>query len=141
MNGVATACGPTLCREMRESTYFRPIISTLLRERSVSNEAEARNLLDAFLQWIALIPVVERGKVFVMLKTPVDEVFHAFVLNTAFYQEFCQKYFGFFIHHNPLDGDTSAKIDEGVNYTVDLLEQHYGEQLHPELRAWRGQVE
>ena len=72
-----------------------------------------------------------------MLKVPVDEVFHACVLNTAFYRDFTSKILGEFLDHTPIDAETVEGLDEGVRYTVELLEATYGEDLHPALADWR----
>jgi hypothetical protein len=77
-----------------------------------------------------------------MLKTRVDDVFHAMILNTQFYQNFCERYFGFFIHHHPIgEEEVSGEIEAGVHYTVDLLEKTYGDALHPALHEWRNQID
>lgn len=43
----------------------------------------------------------------------VDIGWHAFILYTCEYQEFCKRIAGHFIHHEPNDGE--QKIDDGIN--------------------------
>ena len=125
-------------RLMKQKTDFSPIVRTMIREGWSKNEDEAFQLIDAFLQWIALVPFTDPKMAYVMLLTPVDHAFHAFVLNTEFYQRFCMNHIGFFVHHNPLDDAMSNKIKSrgGVFYTVELLREQYGEALHPQLIDW-----
>jgi hypothetical protein len=138
---VSTLSGAVLCEKMRAETDFSPIVQTMVREGYVADVQEAAYYLDAFLQWIALIPILERDNTFVMLKTSVDDVFHAMILNTQFYQDFCMKYFDFFIHHHPIgESEVNEEINRGVRYTVSLLEKTYGPDLHPALLEWRNQL-
>jgi hypothetical protein len=50
----------------------------------------------------------------------IDEYWHAFVLHTRDYQAFCQKHFGFFIHHSPsfpgFQEPTLAETECQLNY-------------------------
>lgn len=39
----------------------------------------------------------------------IDKMWHAFILYTRDYTEWCQKYFGYYIHHNP--GGMSHPVD------------------------------
>ncbi len=133
--------GPQLAHTMRNETDFSPVIRTMLSDQMVASEEEARDHIDAFLQWVALVPSIRAQDALVMLKTPVDDVFHAFVLNTEFYQRFCETHFGFFVHHHPLDAETRERLAKGVVETVERLERTYGEDLHPLLRSWRGLME
>ncbi len=41
----------------------------------------------------------------------VDEVWHNFILHTRIYREYCLKYYGKFIHHNP-------KLPENVDQLI-----------------------
>jgi len=120
---------------------FDPVLRTAVQECGIEDRARAEELLHAFLQWFSIVPFVDHDHVFVMLKTDVDQIFHAFVLNTRAYQEFCQQFVGQFIHHTPLDDSTAKSLEGGVTYTVDLLEHFYGDQLSPELAEWRDQLE
>jgi len=59
----------------------------------------------------------------------VDEMWHTFILFTRPYQEFCNRYFGFYIHHAPT---TKAEKDEmkkevaanPEKYKADLEEEY-----------------
>jgi len=124
-----------LCKSMQEID-FTPVIRTMTSDMGFTTE-DARYQLDAFIQWFSCIPSVAPGVVYTMLKVPVDEVFHACVLNTAFYRSLTSEILGEFLDHTPIDNETVLALDEGVKYTVELLEKTYGEKLHPALAEWR----
>lgn len=120
---------------VRSTFNFDPVIRTAVEECNVPTKEDAENLLDAFLQWVAAMPGKEEGQLYVMLKSDVDRIFHAFVLNTSLYRDFCDTYFAHFIDHTPLDERGSRP---SVSYTVSLLQKTYGESLHPSLAEWAG---
>lgn len=124
-----------LCEEMRRID-FTPVIRTMTEDMGYSTE-NAREQLAAFIQWFSCVPSVAPRAVYTMLKVPVDDVFHACVLNTAFYRDLCSKILGEFLDHTPIDTETIEQLDDGVRYSVELLEATYGANLHPALADWR----
>src|SRR5262245_35347218 len=71
----------------------------------------------------------------------LDWMWHTFLLFTQDYAGFCDRHFGFFIHHIPEEGDEDeAPPDEGAVRAA--LEAQYGlvyDVLGPEtLQAWYG---
>lgn len=124
-----------LCEAMKRIN-FTPVIRTMTSDMGFSTE-DAREQIAAFIQWFSCVPSVAPGAVFTMLKVPVDDVFHACVLNTAFYRNLCSEILGEFLDHTPIDTETIEQLDEGVRYTVELLEATYGTDLHPALADWR----
>ena len=128
-----------LYEKMKRRDY-RPIIETAMRECGVKTEKRAKDLLDAFLQWFALIPQATPEKPLQMLRS-VDRIWHAMVLNTAFYRAFCNETVGKFVDHNPLDvvRNKSAKRDY-ADHTLKLVEQTYGSGANEALYALREDV-
>lgn len=51
----------------------------------------------------------------------VDGAWHAFVLCTAQYQEFCMKFFGEMIHHVPDPGSRPGKLESGTRFKDDVM--------------------
>lgn len=53
------------------------------------------------------------------------------------YEDFCERFLGQFIHHTPFDDDLASEgnalLTEAVPCTVGLLEDTYGDDLHPML--------
>lgn len=131
-----TARSPAALCESMQNIDFSSVIRTMTNDMGFTPE-DAQYQLEAFIQWFSCIPSVAPGAVYTMLKVPVDEVFHACVLDTAFYRTFTNEILGEFLDHTPIDKETVDVLDEGVRYTVKLLEETYGDELHPALAEWR----
>ncbi len=118
--------------------YLDQIGRTMVREGWAPNMVAARESMTAFVQWVALARESDGTKSYLMFKGPVDHAFHAFVLNTEIYQATCNRCFGIFIHHNPLDDEQAITIADrdGLDYTVKMLQTEYGSELHQHLQGW-----
>ncbi|MEO8637821.1 MAG: hypothetical protein ABI430_02890 [Candidatus Taylorbacteria bacterium] len=54
----------------------------------------------------------------------VDPYWHAHILHTERYEQFCREAIGYFMHHRPLDHDEEQKVAaicELYDYTLDIL--------------------
>ncbi len=114
---------------------FSQVLFTAVKECGVTDDARARELLDGFLQWLAVIPDMSEGKNLQMFKD-LDRIWHAMILHTKFYREFCQRHFGTFIDHDPAENvlERQAKRVD-ADYTLELLRAAFGSDLNPELFA------
>ena len=130
--------GPPLYDAMVANFDYSPVLRTAVKECNVSDVEEAKDLLDAFLQWIAAMPGKEPGQTFVMLKCDVDRIFHSFVLNTRLYREFCDTFLAHFVDHTPIEERGSRPA---VEYTIQFLRETYGRNLHPKLAEWADVVD
>lgn len=120
-------------RQMLAENDWEPILKTIVKEGGAKDIGSAEVVLDAWLQWAAVYPEVPEGEVHQMLES-VDPAWHAFMLHTAKYREFCDKYFGHFLDHDPLDTeDISREKDKYGERTLELLKKHFGEILN---RRW-----
>ena len=135
-----TDVGRALYQRMRNEFDYGPIAWTMLRYNAGMSQDRAQTLLDAFLQWASLIPANTENAYIVMFKTPVEEAFHSLVLNTRLYEEFCNRFFGFFFHHDPLTEETGPEVERLARYTVEALRKEFGDDLHPELREWQAEL-
>lgn len=119
-----------------QSFDVRPVVAFLVRDGYT--EAQAIEMVTALRQWLAGHAVREHQTPYVMFHGPVDQAFHAFVLHTQLYADFCEKHVGWFIHHTPLDEEQAVEelVLSGVNYTVNFLEDEFGTSLHPLLKEW-----
>ena len=135
--------GKPLYEEMCRNFDFSQITWTMRRYNSEMTQERADELLDAFLQWISLAPLnsKEKDQWVTMFKTDVEEAFHCFVLNTRLYNEFCEKFLGFFFHHDPLIEESGPEIEAAAAFTIDTLEFSFGDTLSPELKKWRKQFD
>jgi hypothetical protein len=131
---VKAAPGVALYECIKSEFNFAPVLRTAIEECGIDSIDDAADSLDAFIQWIAALPAREEGSIYVMLKSDVDRIFHAFVLNTRLYREFCETYLGHFVDHTPFEGPISKRW---VDYTINLLDGLYGTRLHPALSYWK----
>lgn len=64
----------------------------------------------------------------------IDEVWHAHILHTEDYIEFCSKVFGYFLHHHPHHGKNGGLSDEEVEQlfekTQELYCQEFGDYIY-----------
>lgn len=49
----------------------------------------------------------------------LDEMWHAFILFTKPYAEFCDKHFGFFIHHGPTTNSQKEEVKEKIKNSAE----------------------
>ena len=68
----------------------------------------------------------------------IDDMWHIFILHTRDYAEFCHRYFGRFIHHEPLPPDPPRERDESeVNTELEtFLSLLYDELGEATVRRW-----
>lgn len=133
--------GRALWDQMRREFDYTQVAWTICRYNPGISEERAKELLDAFLQWIAIVPMNTENNYATMFKSPVEEAFHCFVLNTRVYYEFCETFLGEFFHHDPLTDEDGPEAQTQAGYTVNLLLAEYGDDLHPELQQWCRQFE
>jgi hypothetical protein len=129
--------------------YRHPgVIRRYAREHQSTPE-EAAELFRETLKWLYLCArAEEHGPEGLALAVhpeieKIDWMWHTFLLFTRDYAEFCERHFGFFIHHVPNEDEDeeAAPLDEAGVRTA--LEQQYafvydllGEET---LRAWYGE--
>jgi len=126
-------------RDMKCSFNADNLIDFSVRDGYASDVASAQGYLDGVLQWLACHAVKEHAEQpYVMMKGPVDQMYHALMLNTRLYLHFCRDYIGFFIHHTPVDDKQAneIKLAGGINYTIGFLQKAFGTKLSPALREW-----
>ncbi|OBF96218.1 hypothetical protein A5790_05910 [Mycobacterium sp. 852002-51152_SCH6134967] len=76
------------------------VIDRLVRDRVVATRASAEQLFNEAKKYLVLSAATP-DKSFDMSSAMVDEAWHAFVLFTAEYTDFSQRYFGSYVHHAP----------------------------------------
>jgi hypothetical protein len=82
-------------------TYEAPfLIEKLLKDYIAETPAEAEALFTEFKRYVVFVCSDDRSD-WQMYSLRVDEVWHQFVLFTWEYVNFCQNFFGRYIHHNP----------------------------------------
>jgi hypothetical protein len=86
---------------MEALKYEAPfLIEKLLKERLVDSADEAQALFEEAKKYIVLVRC-DGSRIWEMHSLRVDEAWHQFILFTKQYSEFCQRYFGRYVHHSP----------------------------------------
>ncbi|MYR92761.1 MULTISPECIES: hypothetical protein [unclassified Streptomyces] len=81
------------------------------------DRAKAERAMD---QALAFVATVATATVKMVPSDDVDAAFHAFVLHTTAYREFCETYAGRFLEHNPRPG-TGGRVLEEVQGTAHVM--------------------
>lgn len=84
------------------------LIEKLLKNHIAQTPEEAEALFGEAKKYLILCHL-DSGAPWNMYSTRVDEAWHQFVLFTRQYTDFCQRYFGKFLHHNPSNDPTVAE--------------------------------
>ncbi len=125
--------GRALHASMLTAFDYSPVLDTAVQHYGLSR-AEASSLFDGLLQWLSAIPFARPGQPIQMVEA-IDRLWHAFVLNTKLYRAFCDRFFGRFIDHDPLDryfAELSKK--QYARFTLATLTEEFGDALHPAFR-------
>jgi hypothetical protein len=88
------------------------LIEKLLKERIVDTPEEGEALFTEVKRFLVLSRL-DPGVAWNVYSARVDEAWHQFVLFTREYVEFCHRYFGRYLHHNPSNAPESLRT-EGV---------------------------
>ncbi len=121
-----------LYREMKEAIPYDMISSTAKRLNPELTDQDIAHRCDALVQWLATIPLaLAEGRWFQMIET-VDVLWHAFILHTKDYAEFCDRFYGGFLHHSP-PMDYSEDRTEYACYTLAMIRREFGGNMNAEL--------
>ena len=108
------------------------LIEKLLKNHIAQTPAEAEALFAEAKKYLVLCHL-DSGALWGMYSTRVDEAWHQFVLFTRQYTDFCQRFFGKFLHHNPSNDPAVAEtLDENPSTFGDFssrYEEVFGEPL------------
>jgi hypothetical protein len=105
----------------------------LLRLHIIGSREEGSILFDEVKKYLVLSEVHSCRRI-PMFSRRIDEAWHQFVLFTAHYAEFCGRFFGKFMHHEP----TEAGVDDGARpgTTFDEFRCLYERLFGPISDAW-----
>jgi hypothetical protein len=102
-------------RDLVSPELFGKLVDRVMRDEQVT-EGYAERVIDQTL--VFLIACAGNGSGLKLSpSTPVDPGWHAFVLHTEDYAEFCQRVAGRFIHHRPIM-DTDIRSGAALERTV-----------------------
>lgn len=95
---------------MQELTYTNPgVVKTIMKHEGVSQETAERRFRGAlqFLEAAASSPTP------ISPSPAIDTAWHAFILHTRDYADYCHSRFGHFIHHGPTGEADPVKLSNG----------------------------
>ncbi len=125
--------GRLLHDQMRTAFNYSPVIETAVQHYGL-DRAAAADLFDGLLQWLSAIPFARPGQPIQQVEA-IDRLWHAFVLNTKLYWRFCDRFFGRYIDHDPLDRQfEELSKKQYARFTLATLEAEFGAELHPTFR-------
>lgn len=130
----AISAGPELVKRIQSEVDFIPVVRTAVTDLGIASPQAALAALDGFVQWVSLVPISDRVTRYVMLRGDVDRIWHAAIIETAFYRDLCDRYVGRFVDHH---GSSDCPRVSWVLETVDLIESMFGADMHPEFARWR----
>jgi hypothetical protein len=118
------------------------LVEKLIKDHAVDSAEEAQALFTEVKRYIVLVRSDKR-KSWKMYSLRIDEVWHQFVLFTWEYINFCERFFGGYIHHNPSNSPEPEPVSSAGDSTIaetpssfegfrQDYEHFFGEQL-PEL--------
>jgi len=110
----------------------------LVREKKVRTAEEVARLLDEVKKYIVLSRQM-RDRSVPMLSRRIDEVWHQFILFSEEYKQFCHRFFGRFVHHNP-GRATDESGEPRPELTRDELERAYVSLFGPMSDLWRDEL-
>ena len=102
------------------------LIEKLLKNHIAETPAEAEALFAEAKKYLILCHL-DSGASWNMYSTRVDEAWHQFVLFTRQYTDFCHRYFGKFLHHNPSNDPTVAEAPHENRSRFGEFETRYEE--------------
>ncbi len=95
-------------------------VSARLVKEHVASAAEADGWVAEMLKFLHAAAHARREALGFQLRPPpkVDLAWHAFILHTREYADFCERKLGFFLHHKP---DAPGEDTAGTQATLDYL--------------------
>lgn len=110
----------------------------LVREKKVRTAEEVAALLDEVKKYIVLSRLM-RDRSVPMLSRRIDEAWHQFILFSEEYKQFCLRFFGRFVHHNP-GRATGEDGEPRPELTRAELERAYEAVFGPISPLWRDEL-
>jgi hypothetical protein len=98
-----------LSMAMQALAYQAPFVTEKLVKARVAQSAEEAEALFLEAKRYIVLAQSDDAKIWQMHSLRVDEAWHQFILFTAQYSAFCQRFFGRYIHHSP---SNAPKVDK-----------------------------
>ncbi|HTM63066.1 MAG TPA: hypothetical protein VL360_01040 [Gammaproteobacteria bacterium] len=109
------------------------VINQFMKQYPDKSAADARQIFQDFLSWLWLSESrLQRNLLSHMIEplNILDAMWHVFILHTRAYSDFCQQYFGRYLHHEVEHEDSAAvmtteDLTEYLNDCYDCLGQEW----------------
>ena len=98
-----------------------PILYTKINDATAIKNEVAEVLVIEVVRFLHLIALANQRLTPSLL---VDKAWHELILCTRYYQQFCETYFGRFIHHHP--GGDEKENQNNFKKTIQLYREHFG---------------
>lgn len=128
MSTAESAVHATVSPLLRDALSFEApyVVERLVKDRVVGDPDEGRELFTEILRYLVLCGL-HRDVVVGMFSARVDEAWHAFILYTTEYTDFCMRFFGRYVGHAPKNAppaDTHDHLDRR-ELTFDEFRERY----------------
>lgn len=115
--------------ELDALEYEAPfLLEKLVEDRVAADAAEARALFREVKRFLVLIRTNEHLQ-WEMCSRRVDEAWHQFMLFSREYIQFCMRYFGAYVQHQPGRASTTVRAAAWLPVFKPRYEAYYGEAL------------
>ena len=123
-NSVDQAANAVLFEALAYEAPF--LVEKLVKDRLVETPEEGEALFAEVKRFLVLVASDERV-VWDMYSLRIDEAWHQFVLFTRQYVDFCQRFFGRYMHHSPSNAPESKTATAAEGSTFARFQQRYEE--------------
>lgn len=125
---LATATAPPATLRPQDAlAYEAPfLIEKLLKDRVVQTSEEGETLFSEVKKYIVLTQT-DTSKIWEMYSLSVDEAWHQFILFTAQYMDFCQRFFGRYVHHSPSNAPEARTAKQVPVAPFAMFQERYKE--------------
>jgi len=106
--------------------YRNPVLAQRFQDKLGISQEVAEQLFEDTKKFLYLCAASEKP---ISPNKTLDFGWHEFILFTEDYTDFCQKYFGHFIHHRPRHPNDPPTKREGGRRTLELAHQVFGDNL------------
>ena len=123
-NSVDQAANAVLFEALAYEAPF--LVEKLVKDRFVETPEEGEALFAEVKRFLVLVASDERV-IWDMYSLRIDEAWHQFVLFTRQYVDFCQRFFGRYMHHSPSNAPESKTAPAAEASSFARFQQRYEE--------------
>lgn len=107
------------------TAYQFPALVDRLQKKLSLSKNDAEHLFKDMLMFLFLTGT-NKSNIKYSPSDIIDEAWHMFLIFTREYAEFCQKYFGYFIHHRPFTNENEKVSPKNVKVLLARAKNEFG---------------